>query len=272
MPLRLHKPELPLSRYVAQMWWKGNSGLPPSRQRIYPDGAMALVIHLDRPSISYVLDEKSYSVRVPLLAGPYSRSFLVDPSLATSVLGIVFRPGAARVFFPVAANELENVDIALRDLEPLDADQLLNDLCQETDPWALFRTAERYLMRKLKSAPPIHPVVEYAVWQLSSPGRMPSVREVRMETGLSHTRFIQLFHEHVGLTPKLFGRVRRFHQVLTCMEKGPLVDWAALAADCGYFDQAHLIRDFHAFAGTTPLALSRALAQRESPAVPLLPG
>jgi AraC-like DNA-binding protein len=43
------------------------------------------------------------------------------------------------------------------------------------------------------------------------------------------------------------------------IQKGLPVNWADLAADCGYFDQAHLIRDFRAFAGITPLAYSRAL-------------
>jgi AraC-like DNA-binding protein len=43
------------------------------------------------------------------------------------------------------------------------------------------------------------------------------------------------------------------------IQKGLPVNWADLAADCGYFDQAHLIRDFRAFAGITPRAYSRAL-------------
>jgi AraC-like DNA-binding protein len=70
---------------------------------------------------------------------------------------------------------------------------------------------------------------------------------------------IQLFREHVGLTPKLFCRVRRFRAALDRIENGIPVRWAELAADCGYFDQAHLIRDFRAFAGITPLKYSRAL-------------
>jgi AraC-like DNA-binding protein len=271
MAFRVHRPDFPLSGYVEQMWWRAYSGLAPSLERVYPDGSMVLVIHLRRPTISYVIDEKSYSIRVPVLAGPYSRFFFIDPSLSTAVLGIVFRPGAARVFFPIAANELENVDISLADLDPLEADRLLNDLCPQVDAAALFRAAELYLERKLKNAPPIDPVVEFAARELARQGRVRTVREVQMEAGLSHTRFIQLFHEHVGLTPKLFARIRRFRHALARMEGSLPVHWAGLAADCGYFDQAHLIRDFRAFAGATPLELSHTLSRRGRPASPVLP-
>jgi AraC-like DNA-binding protein len=90
------------------------------------------------------------------------------------------------------------------------------------------------------------------------------VRKIQLNTGLSHTKFIQLFREHVGLTPKLFCRVRRFRTLLNRIEKGLPVNWAGLAADCGYFDQAHLIRDFRAFAGITPIDYSRAMPDSES--------
>jgi AraC-like DNA-binding protein len=72
-----------------------------------------------------------------------------------------------------------------------------------------------------------------------------------------------LFREHVGLTPKLFCRVRRFRAMLDQITKGRPVNWAKLAADCGYFDQAHLIRDFRAFAGITPVEYSRAMPESD---------
>jgi AraC-like DNA-binding protein len=85
------------------------------------------------------------------------------------------------------------------------------------------------------------------------------IRPIQLASGLSHTRFIQLFHEHVGLTPKLFCRVRRFRSLLDRIEKSMPVNWAELATDAGYFDQAHLIRDFRVFAGITPLEYTRTM-------------
>ena len=260
MPRRVYKPAFPLSQHVDLFWRTTNSGLPSSRRRIYPDGAMALVIHLKNPAMSFFIDDHAHHIRVPLLAGPYSRSFQIDPSQSTAVIGVRFRPGAAGMFFPIPAHELHNVDIPLSDLDTADADRLLNDVCSAPSEHAQFVAVERYLTKKLGNATPIHPAITYAVEQLSREGGIRSIRRIQTDTGLSHTRLIQLFREHVGLTPKLFCRVRRFHGLLERIEKGLPVNWADLAADCGYFDQAHLIRDFRAFAGVTPLEYARALA------------
>lgn len=259
MDLRLHRPGFPLSEYVESIWKVTNSGVPPSRQPVYPNGAMALMMHLDRPTACFFVDGKPCSVRVPLLAGPYSRLYHVDPSRTTAAVGILFRPGGARMFFPVAAHELHNADIALSELYPREADRLLNDVCSSIDVRAQFMFLEHYLSRSLPKALPMHPAIRYAVKQLPREGGVRSVGRIQSATGLSHTRFIQLFREYVGLTPKLYCRVTRFHALLDQIGKGVPANWAQLATDCGYFDQAHLIRDFRAFAGVTPLKYIRAL-------------
>jgi AraC-like DNA-binding protein len=72
------------------------------------------------------------------------------------------------------------------------------------------------------------------------------------KAGFSQRRFIQLFDQQVGLTPKLFFRVSRFQRAVLTVHNAGEVDWAGLALDCGYYDQAHFIHDFQAFAGITP--------------------
>lgn len=265
MSLRIYKPALPLSQYVEFMWRATRAGMTtPSRERVYPNGGMSLVIYLDRPTASFYIDHALLRVQVPLLAGPYSRSFEFDPSQSTSVVGVAFRPGAGRLFFYMAAHELHNTDVALSGVHPGEADCLLNDVCSATNELEQFLTLERYLNRKLENAAPTHPAVWHALEQLSRQGGVRSVRKIQTDTGLSHTRFIQLFREHVGLTPKLFCRVQRFRTLLDRLDKGMLVNWAELAADCGYFDQAHLIHDFRAFASMTPLEYRRVTSRVES--------
>jgi AraC-like DNA-binding protein len=65
------------------------------------------------------------------------------------------------------------------------------------------------------------------------------------QLGLSQRRYIRVFADDVGLTPKLFGRIQRFHRALALVQgSNAAPDWSRLSLDCGYFDQSHLINDF----------------------------
>jgi transcriptional regulator GlxA family with amidase domain len=84
-------------------------------------------------------------------------------------------------------------------------------------------------------------------------GTVVRVRDVARRAGLSQRRFIQVFVAEVGMTPKLYCRVRRFQGARALVRKAVAPDWARVAVDCGYFDQSHLIRDFLAFSGLSPV-------------------
>jgi AraC-like DNA-binding protein len=94
--------------------------------------------------------------------------------------------------------------------------------------------------------------VHVGVHALGSAGPASRTREVARLVGLSQRRFITLFKEEVGITPKLFSRVRRFQRALVLIRRSAAPNWPALALECGYFDQSHLIRDFLAFSGFSP--------------------
>ena len=78
------------------------------------------------------------------------------------------------------------------------------------------------------------------------------MRALAEELGWSHRRLIARFREQVGLPPKIMGRILRFDRVTQLLldVEGPRL--AEVAYECGYYDQAHLNRDFRDFAGTTP--------------------
>ncbi|MDH5824988.1 helix-turn-helix domain-containing protein [Luteimonas sp. RD2P54] len=82
-----------------------------------------------------------------------------------------------------------------------------------------------------------------------------SVRSVACALGVSERHLRRIFRETVGVSPKAFARLARFHRALSAARRDGTTHWAAIAAAAGYFDQAHLIAEFHAIAGATPRAL-----------------
>ena len=124
-----------------------------------------------------------------------------------------------------------------------------------------FVILEDALLDRLVRPARRHPVVPYALAELSRPGV--AVRAVAEQAGLSHRRLVEVFRAEVGMTPKLYSRVRRFQKARLLALKAP--DWARVAADCGYFDQSHLIRDFLEFSGLTPAEYLRRQSEQVMP-------
>ena len=98
----------------------------------------------------------------------------------------------------------------------------------------------------------LHPGVAFALHRFCVRPHATTVASVLDRIGLSHRSFAQIFHDQVGLTPKSFSRVQRFQRVLRQVHRLPSIDWADVALECGYYDQAHFIHDFQTFSGFTP--------------------
>jgi methylphosphotriester-DNA--protein-cysteine methyltransferase len=69
---------------------------------------------------------------------------------------------------------------------------------------------------------------------------------------IGERRMQQLYREHIGLSPRAARRLARWHGLLRALRRVDRPDWAALAAEHGWYDQAHLCRDFRGFSGLTP--------------------
>jgi AraC-like DNA-binding protein len=149
-------------------------------------------------------------------------------------------------------SETEGASIGLEDLWPGRAREIRERLLAARSVESMFADLEQCLFAQLARPLELHPAVGYALQQfqrLAYPGRVGAVSD---RIGLSPRRFIELFRRQVGLTPKVFCRVRRFQHVLETVHQRAAIDWAQVALECGYYDQPHFIHDFQSFAGLTP--------------------
>jgi AraC-like DNA-binding protein len=111
---------------------------------------------------------------------------------------------------------------------------------------------ERFLLARVAWEQTPHPAIAFALTQFLAGQERRSISEVTAQLGLPPKRFIHLFEEAVGLTPKMFCRLLRFQEVLRHIKRGQAVRWTDLALTYGYFDQPHFIHDFQSFAELTP--------------------
>jgi AraC-like DNA-binding protein len=247
-------PAPPLSSFVDLFWFNQGYVPPHAMERILPDGSMSLIINLREDRVRAYNREthgECGSLRGSLIAGAYSEFSIIDTKCQESTLGVHFRPGGASAFFRLPACELRNQDAGLEEFWGVEAFHLREQLLQAETPAMKFRMMEKYLFEHFEDPSARHSAVRFALREFQLVPHARTVAEVTNQIGLSPKRFIQRFNDEVGLTPKLFCRVRRFQQVLKMIGDGR-VDWAAVAASCGYFDQAHFIHDFQSFSGLNP--------------------
>lgn len=235
MIIEQHVPRPPLSDFVHLFWYfDGILGTTP-RERLLPDGSSNVIVDLAQ-------DES-------IISGAHSKYFVIEASIAMTVMGIWFKPGGAYRFLSLPANELRNKHVALDDVWGSFARELREQLLDAPTIAAKFAIAERALLERLTRGREPHAAVQFALSQF---GRTARVTPVVDAIGISARRFEQVFAEQVGLTPKLFCRIRRFQRVLHLINEADDVDWRDVALSCGYFDQSHFINDFQSFSGINP--------------------
>lgn len=250
-------PHPPLSAFVDLFW--SYEGTPPAhpKERRLPDGSMAIIINLHHDLIRIYDRQHPDQFQVHrgcLISGAHSVYTLLDSASQTAVLGVEFKPGGALPFLGMSSAELHNQILSLELLWGREAAHLREHLLATTTPAHRFAILEQALLARLAPSKTSHPAIRYALKAFQSPLSSPSIAQVAEHIGLSQTRFIQVFSEAVGLTPKLYCRIQRFQHALQVWESGTPIRWAELALACGYFDQAHFNHDFQAFAGLTPEA------------------
>lgn len=257
MTYRTHVPSPPLSDFVDLFWSYEGHGPPRAKERCLPTGTMELVVDLREDELR-VYDGRDHeqfrSFRTALICGAHSVPFVIDTASQASIMGVHFKPGGAFPFFKLPAEELRNAHLSLETLWGAKAVELRDRLLEAETPEARFRVLERALLARAFRSLTRHPAVAFALKKFGDVPHSRTVSDVSDRTGLSRRRFIRVFSEEVGLTPKRFCRVRRFQEALRLIEGEQRLDWGEIALGCGYFDQAHFIRDFRAFSGLAPTA------------------
>jgi AraC-like DNA-binding protein len=193
--------------------------------------------------------------RGAFVAGPDTGPVPTAMTAGTVLVGVRFRPSAGGPALGVPLSELRDQRVDLADLRAGDARRLPGTLDPDT---ALARTLD--LAASLVTCGPPDPAVTWAESLLRDPRAR--AEDVAAEVGLSMRQLRRRCHAAVGYGPKTLQRVLRFRRFVSRVDAVPrsgqdAADLAAIAAEAGYADQAHLTRECARLAGLTPAALVR---------------
>jgi AraC-like DNA-binding protein len=220
-----------------------------------PTGQPGIIVNLcEDPLRVYDSDdlERWETYGLAMLSGARTRPFVIHNEQQDRVFGIEFRAGGAHPFFRLPSSECENQGVPLDVLWGRASGELRERLLEASSPAAMFSAAQSVMLSQAVRPLGVNSAVGFALRSFCQVPHVNTVGEVTNRIGMSQRRFIEVFRDQVGLTPKAFCRVRRFQYVLKSIHGARDVDWAQVALDSGYYDQAHFIHDFRSFSSLTP--------------------
>jgi AraC-like DNA-binding protein len=225
-------------------------------ERILPDGCVELILNFGERFREQTEDGRHEPQPMLLLVGQMTRPMLISPNGRVELIGIRFHPGGMLPFLRIDMQELTNRVVELGDLSSDLERNLVSRLDEARSlPSLALKIAmlEKLLVGLLRGSKHKSRLAGLAA-QIVARGGQVTVAELAHDAGVSSRQLERRFLSEVGIGPKLLCRILRFQQVFRAVEQNDS-GWASVATDCGYYDQAHLIRDFQQFAGQTPTVL-----------------
>jgi AraC-like DNA-binding protein len=221
----------------------------PIPYRVLPDGCMDLIFQCER--------SQKGEINNPQLTiyGTTDRFALFHIQPATEVVGIRFHPGRAGQFFNLNAIEVFQQEVKAQDCSALFG-KIFDQLCTCSSTAQALETLQTSLLALQRvHSEDVMPLSTCEALRLiaSSKGQM-SVSQIAATIGVSERTVRRGVTTAVGLSPKVLARILRFQNTMTHLRSPKPSDLCSIALECGYADQAHMIREFQQLAGLAPTA------------------
>lgn len=231
-----HAPAGPLKDYVKHFYIFNSPDTTP--ERILPLGTIEITVNLNAGGNDI------------LITNPGARSYFVIPKALNKIVGICFQPWGLYGLFNLSPAEIANSKFPLQEILQPHFHELIHRVRDNTDPRQILTILQQYLLRLSKNKD--HEMIRDAVSLIDKHHGQLRLPDLFKQYYLSPRRMEQLFERSIGMSPKKYSRLKRFHFAVTQLKKD--TNLTALALNTGYYDQAHFIHEFSHFAGISPRA------------------
>jgi len=239
-----------LAAFVDHLW--SYSG-PTShrRKRVLPNGRVELLLNFGEPY--RILDGRGAEYcRIAWLGGPQVGPVLVQQPVHQEVMGVRLLPAGAYGLLSRPMRDVAGLSVDLADLIGPAAGELAERCDAAGSVAGRFRVVVEWMLGCLARTRGMDEAIAWAVARLDESGGTVPIASLRAQLGMSKARLAGLFREQVGLTPKLYARVVRFHQTLGMLQEGGPGRLTDVALDARFYDQPHMNAEFRNLGGLTP--------------------
>jgi AraC-like DNA-binding protein len=230
----------------------------PVRRRELPSGEVALIISLGpRWRLIDPATGVSAGTLRTFVAGLDDTYSLVESEISGAAIQVDFTPIGARQLLQLPMHLVSKRTVELADLLGSQADRLVEQLAEARDWHSRFLTLDNFLLSRIRRYRRSTREIDWAWRQLDLSRGSARVQKISEQLGWTRKRLVKAFRDDIGIPPKVLARVLRFRKALAEFNAQTIIDFSQVAAESGYSDQAHMIRDFKDFSGLTPVELIR---------------
>ncbi|SEV87951.1 transcriptional regulator, AraC family [Chitinophaga sp. YR573] len=216
--------------------------------RFFPDGNSGMTFHFGDPFIDGPLQIKHPR---SFVYGQISKFHNVISNGRIGILVVVFQPYGAYSLLNIPAHELTDTIISLQDLWGSEVNILEESILHANNNLDRISLIEKFLIKKLHKTPDV--IIEKAVNVVYQHHGLISMGQLTGHMQIGERLLERKFRENIGISPKNFaGTIRLQYFLKLLRNKSSDTNLTKLAYECGYYDQAHLIREFRKQVGITP--------------------
>jgi AraC-like DNA-binding protein len=243
-----------LAPFVRRVWTLSGDAreMDGPAQPVFPDGQPELVVHFGDPFER--INGEGHAERQPavLFAGQLTGKLTLRPTGRIAVLGVRFRPFGATAFLPTPQHEIAGFTIDVACIA-VGLARELNGVLSATEDLTEAATLVQSLLLHRIDRSSVDERVRAAVIEIMDTQGAIGMDAVARHAAMTRRHLERRFLDDVGIPPKRLARIARFQRALRVLEEVASPRRGTdTAADCGYADQSHFIRDFRELAGCSP--------------------
>ena len=258
MIFQLYNPTFPLSEFVEHFVYYEGFNPVHNMDRFLPDGNTEIIIDLTG-SAQYIYDNETLTeiqtCRHAWVSGVRTQPITIPSGKGSRMLIMAFRKGKAHPFYDLPMSELTDLVVDADLIFGKRIHCLREQLLHTASIQQMFLLAEKFLLQQAGDSlhtEPSSKCVEYVVSSITKKPNIQGFQQLSSHIGYSQKHFIDLFKRQVGVSPKQYLKIMRFQKAVLEIEASKPIHWSDLAAESGFYDQAHFINDFKSFSGFTP--------------------
>jgi AraC-like DNA-binding protein len=238
-------PSPSLEAYVDYHWYVGWRTAEPHRQQVVP-----------QPRVHVATELVDGAARL-LVHGISREPFFRTLSGEGHALGVAFHPGGFRPILKRGVGTISGRVVPAGELFDIDDRPTAERVLETNDVTVMVDAVETYLVSLRPEPDPAVAEVRALVDQAETDRGLIRAEDLAARASMSLRSLQRLFTEYVGIGPKWVIMRYRILDAAAAAHSGEPVDWAALAVELGFADQAHLTRAFTAVVGTPPATYTR---------------